>query len=127
MSLTIWCGVWEVSVGDQLVGAAITLVGFFLYTLQPEKRWRRTSGIERVEQAGWDPGQFWACTKQVVMESAVTGFFLMDIQYTHDTNIYCLRVCPFDDGHNLIAIGGDQGADILILVRSPYFSCRRDS
>ena len=60
---TICCGVWEVSVGDQLVDDAIRLARFFLYTLQPEKRWRRTLGIERTEQAGWDPGQFWACTR----------------------------------------------------------------
>lgn len=36
--LTICGGVWEVSVGDQLVDAAIRLARFFLYSLQPEKR-----------------------------------------------------------------------------------------
>ncbi len=46
----------------------------------------------------------------------------MDAQYTHGTNIYSLRVCPFDDGRDLIAIGGDNGADILLIVCTPCFS-----
>jgi hypothetical protein len=49
----------------------------------------------------------------------------MDAQYTHGTDIYSLRVCPFDDGRDLIAIGGNHGADILLIVCTLCFSkCR---
>ncbi|KAF8623975.1 hypothetical protein AX15_006129 [Amanita polypyramis BW_CC] len=42
----------------------------------------------------------------------------MDFQHTHNTDIFCLKTCPFDDGRDLIAIGGDYGVDILTVGSS---------
>ncbi|PFH47674.1 hypothetical protein AMATHDRAFT_151584 [Amanita thiersii Skay4041] len=44
----------------------------------------------------------------------------MDLQFTHNTDIQILQACPFDEAVDLIAIGGDNGVDILVLKNTGF-------
>lgn len=40
----------------------------------------------------------------------------MDLNYLHGTEIYVLRACPNDDAADLVAIGGEQSVEVLLVV-----------
>ena len=44
---------------------------------------------------------------------------LMDVRYSHGTEVYVVRACYEDDAADLIAIGGAHSVEVLLLVSLP--------